>query len=559
MKYLTLAHFRHFSPLFTNLSTTPVENLLQISSFLTNKANFRNTEIGISSYITSKYEISPAWRSEKTNPIQTQFKPNFRPISRVQSQFKPNFILDVSLLAFLSGDKPNWSEAQVLSLSKDHQTYHPIRVLKYFLVNVAVGCFTGLVVIILVVFFCRPERISLRNLSFNVVAFRLKRLNKLSSYLFLFLVEIENRRAILRAYVRALAVKLCKIVRLEKQLCNLLVADYFRVERDLDGLGMAGFVGADLLVGRIRNMAARISDGCGDNAGYLIEIIFRSPETAGCEYCFASLLLLVFGWYEIHRKGVHTMASILRCHLLSEKHMAEMAAAVVAENLRADAVGVGLPFDGAFYLVVEAGPAAVGLELRRRFVKRCPASRAGVGSFFVMVVIFAAERAFGAFVNYNALLLAGKFVIHFRLLVKSNLVEDNLYCSLPEAGDGGNSEEFPIIGGHIKRDRAEYAKRQAEFLPSVFHLQWRLIKLASVLFAIYPNSEGHLAGIAFCPQVNAIMPDGIDVAVIIQYGFSAEENQAFIAGDKLLYVQAGSAIDLHEIFAAGCAVIFRLV
>jgi len=49
-----------------------------------NKPNFKNIKFGVSSFETSKYEILTAWRGEKTNPIQSQFKPN-------QSQFWANF------------------------------------------------------------------------------------------------------------------------------------------------------------------------------------------------------------------------------------------------------------------------------------------------------------------------------------------------------------------------------------------------------------------------------------------------------------------------------------
>jgi len=42
------------------------------AAFMQNKANFKNIKIGISSFETSKYEILPALRGEKTNPIQTQ-------------------------------------------------------------------------------------------------------------------------------------------------------------------------------------------------------------------------------------------------------------------------------------------------------------------------------------------------------------------------------------------------------------------------------------------------------------------------------------------------------
>jgi hypothetical protein len=53
----------------------------------------------------------------------------------------------------------------------------------------AVGQFFGFVVIILMVFFSRPELISLRNFGFDIVAFFLKRLAKLRT-----IYEIEATR-----------------------------------------------------------------------------------------------------------------------------------------------------------------------------------------------------------------------------------------------------------------------------------------------------------------------------------------------------------------------------
>ena len=43
---------------------------------------------------------------------------------------------------------------------------------------------------------------------------------------------------------------------------------------------------------------------------------------------------------------------------------------------------------------------------------------------------------------------------------------------------------------------------------------------------------------------------GIDVAVVIQYGFSTEKSYAFIPWDKLFYFQTGSAAFLYEIVDA---------
>ncbi|MBC8472714.1 MAG: hypothetical protein H8D56_24905 [Planctomycetes bacterium] len=58
-----------------------------------NKPNLKNTKIGISSFVTSKYEILSGWRGKKTKPIQSQFKPNLSQnkanLSQFQSQTNP--------------------------------------------------------------------------------------------------------------------------------------------------------------------------------------------------------------------------------------------------------------------------------------------------------------------------------------------------------------------------------------------------------------------------------------------------------------------------------------
>ena len=71
INYPTLAHFRHFSSLFTNLRSTTVENSLQITPFYAKQTQF--------------YAFFARNRRfhEKTKPKQTQLKP-------IQTQFKPN-------------------------------------------------------------------------------------------------------------------------------------------------------------------------------------------------------------------------------------------------------------------------------------------------------------------------------------------------------------------------------------------------------------------------------------------------------------------------------------
>ena len=68
-------------------SFTDVMSALQIGPFLTNKPNFRKSQINVSDYITKDYDEMDTWSIRKnkpnSNPIQTQFKAN-------QTQNKPN-------------------------------------------------------------------------------------------------------------------------------------------------------------------------------------------------------------------------------------------------------------------------------------------------------------------------------------------------------------------------------------------------------------------------------------------------------------------------------------
>jgi len=56
-----------------------------------NKANFGNDKMNITLDMTSIYEILSAGSGQKTNPIQSQFKPKQTQFKPKQTQFKPNF------------------------------------------------------------------------------------------------------------------------------------------------------------------------------------------------------------------------------------------------------------------------------------------------------------------------------------------------------------------------------------------------------------------------------------------------------------------------------------
>ncbi len=74
----TLAHFRHFSSLFTNLPSTTVEDSLQISSFMQNKPNFRKSQMNVKSYKTKDYENKHNWTLGESKPNSNPIKPNFK-------------------------------------------------------------------------------------------------------------------------------------------------------------------------------------------------------------------------------------------------------------------------------------------------------------------------------------------------------------------------------------------------------------------------------------------------------------------------------------------------
>ncbi|MCP4608508.1 MAG: hypothetical protein GY845_07330 [Planctomycetes bacterium] len=69
MKYPTLAHFRHFSSLHTNVPSTPVENIRQITPYLKKQSQFQKCKMMQAQYIQGIMKNIAASGHEKTNPI----------------------------------------------------------------------------------------------------------------------------------------------------------------------------------------------------------------------------------------------------------------------------------------------------------------------------------------------------------------------------------------------------------------------------------------------------------------------------------------------------------
>jgi len=107
LENLTLAHFRHFSSLFTNLTAykalylraykapdiyvpirpniyVPIRHYICRESstnhllFMQNKPNVKYAQIKVNSYMKSKYEKLDTWLSGKNKPNSNPIKPNCR-------------------------------------------------------------------------------------------------------------------------------------------------------------------------------------------------------------------------------------------------------------------------------------------------------------------------------------------------------------------------------------------------------------------------------------------------------------------------------------------------
>ena len=92
----------------------------------------------------------------------------------------------------------------------------------------------------------------------------------------------------------------------------------------------------------------------------------------------------------------------------SVEDVAEVAVAVIAENLGAAPVGVGFAAHGTRYLVVETGPTAAAVELVGGAVERGVAAAADVRAGSFMQVILAGEGHFRAFPEDYPFLFRGE-------------------------------------------------------------------------------------------------------------------------------------------------------
>src|SRR4029079_11789103 len=96
----------------------------------------------------------------------------------------------------------------------------------------------------------------------------------------LLIARVEDRRAVARADVVALAITRRRIVDLEEELEQVTEADTRRIEDDLDRFGVRAVV----LVGGVGAAAAGVADARRDHAVLAADEILHAPETTAGQY-----------------------------------------------------------------------------------------------------------------------------------------------------------------------------------------------------------------------------------------------------------------------------------
>jgi hypothetical protein len=93
------------------------------------------------------------------------------------------------------------------------------------------------------------------------------------------------------------------------------------------------------------------------------------------------------------------VAGILGCQLLTDEDMSQVSSAVAADDLCPPAIRVELSGDRTIHLIVEAGPAAAGIELINGVVQESITALTVIIALFKELVKFSAEGPFSSLVK----------------------------------------------------------------------------------------------------------------------------------------------------------------
>src|SRR6267143_495216 len=89
----------------------------------------------------------------------------------------------------------------------------------------------------------------------------------------------ENRRAVLCAEIRSLAVHLRRVMSLPENVEQLFITHFCGIEGHLHHVRMPGFVSANVFVGRIRRLPAAIPYGGINHSRHALKRSLHAPET----------------------------------------------------------------------------------------------------------------------------------------------------------------------------------------------------------------------------------------------------------------------------------------
>src|SRR6266566_9728330 len=93
----------------------------------------------------------------------------------------------------------------------------------------------------------------------------------------------ENRRAVLCAEIRSLAVHLCRVMSLPENVEQLFVTHFCGIKCHLHHFRMPGFVCANIFVSRIRRLPAAVPYGGINHSRHALKRGLHAPETSRSE------------------------------------------------------------------------------------------------------------------------------------------------------------------------------------------------------------------------------------------------------------------------------------
>src|SRR6476661_3931293 len=173
--------------------------------------------------------------------------------------------------------------------------------------------------IVLVLGFGLPERPSRRHFGDDLAGPQSRRVhvrNGVFGHRALLFGEKEDRGPVTRANVVALPVHRRRIVNLEEELEQVAIRELVGIKDDLDRLGVTLVV----VVGGVRNVAARVADARRGHTRKLADEVLHPPETASGEDCgFTRLCHRRASW--LRDRGLTQRAKSRSCSLRKRSHM----------------------------------------------------------------------------------------------------------------------------------------------------------------------------------------------------------------------------------------------